>query len=84
MNIEQQIYKELLKHAKGNQSKIEGISQPTLIAMKNGKGNTTFSNVFKALFDNGIETMVLKSKHTEMIFDATGKKLTVTTKKIEL
>lgn len=83
MNIEQQIYTVLINHAKGVQDRISGISKPTLIKMKRGEGRTKFSELFKVLFDNGIENITLTSKETIMQFDVKGKGVEITTKSIK-
>lgn len=82
MNIEQQIYNALLNNANGNQAKILGLTQPTLIAMKRGKSRTSFSKLFDVLFENGIKTISLRSEHTIMDFDCQNKEVTVTTKSV--
>lgn len=67
MNIEKQLYQILIDHAKTyNDGKVVGVSKPTLSNMKLGKGSTTFSKVFKTLFENGIEKAVLTGENVEM------------------
>lgn len=80
MNIDQQIYKALIQ-AKGKQSKIVGISKPTLIGMKNGTLKTSFSKLFTVLKENGIPEIHLKSKETLMHIDAENGEINVTTKR---
>lgn len=84
MNIEKQLYKILSEHAKQNNEdgKVKGISYPTLWRMKEGKGNTTFSNVFKALFENGITEARLYGKNVEMIINSETNNIQVTTKSL--
>lgn len=81
MNIEKQIYKLLLDNAGGVQARIKGITKPTLIKMRNGHGQTTFSKLFKTLFENGIQTATLCSEHTEMHINAVTNEVSVTTKR---
>lgn len=82
MNIEQQIYHALLANAGGIQANINKVSQPTLIAMKRGKGKTRFSQLFQMLFDNGVESITLHGKNTEMTFNCIDKDVSVTTKSL--
>lgn len=82
MNIDQQIYGALLNNAGGNQSKIKGLSQMTIIQMKKGKSRTTFSKLFEVLIENGINKISLYSNDTQMDFDAVEKDVIVTTKSL--
>lgn len=82
MNIEKQLYQILIDHAKHhNNGKVEGVSKPTLSNMKLGKGKTTFSKVFKALFDNGIQKAVLSGENVEMEINTITKEVNVLAKR---
>lgn len=83
MNIDQQIYGALLNNAEGNQSKIKGLSQMTIIQMKKGKSRTTFSKLFEVLFDNGIKKISLQSENTQMDIDVQNKDVRVITKSLK-
>lgn len=80
MNIDQQIYNLLLDNAGGQVSKIQGLNRVMLSKMRKGDSRTKFSQLFEALFENGIEKATLKSKHTVMDISVKDKQVTVVTK----
>lgn len=82
MGIDQQIYHLLLDNAGGQITKIKGINRVLLTKMRKGESKTKFSELFEALFENGISKATLHSEHTTMDICVEGKQLTVTTKKI--
>lgn len=83
MNIDKEIFEQLLDNADGNMSKIKGLSQMTLIQMKKGKARTQFSKLMQVLFDNGFKEMTLKSDNTFMTFCVENKSVSVVTKRIK-
>lgn len=54
MKLDQQIYKLLLDHHKGERSEIKGTNETTLTQMSKGKSNLRISTVKKLLADNGM------------------------------
>lgn len=82
MNIDQQIYHELLKNAGGEIKNIKDISRPTLIEMRRGESRTSFRKLIDVLLANGMECITLKSQHTEMQINSLNGEVTVTTKSL--